>query len=71
MTRVYAVVGALGTRTGNATYVGLGLNSSLTQLGFDNIDDGMLAGSANAYDVPNHERLYLQYLARDCTGLET
>ena len=42
--RVYAVVGALGTQTGNATYVGLGLNSSLTQLGFDNIDDDKLAG---------------------------
>lgn len=69
--RVYAVVGALGIETGNATYVGLGLNSSLTQLGFGNIDDGTLAGSADGYAVPNHERFYLQYLARDCTGLGT
>ena len=44
--RVYAVVGALGTQTGNATYVGLGLNSSVTQLGFANIEDDKLAGSA-------------------------
>ncbi len=68
--RVYAVVGALGTRTGNATYVGLGLNESLTQMGFDNIDDGMLAGSADGYDVPNHDKFFIQYFARDCTGLE-
>ena len=69
---VYAMIGALGTQTGNATYVGLGLNSSLTQLGFDNIDDSKLAGSANEYmTVPKHDLLFLQYFARDCTGLET
>lgn len=68
--RVYAVVGALGTRTGNATYVGMGLNESLTQLGFDNISDDTLAGSADEYDVPNHDKFFLQYFARDCTGLE-
>ena len=68
--RVYAVLGALGTQTGNATYVGLGLNSSLLKLGFDNISDEELAGSAEGYDVPNHSRFFLQYFARDCTGLE-
>jgi len=68
--RAYALVGALGTKTGNATYVGLGLNSSLTQLGFDNISDDTLAGSADGYDVPNHDRLFIQYFARDCAGLE-
>jgi hypothetical protein len=68
--RVYAVVGALGTRTGNATYVGMGLNSSVTQLGFANIADDTLAGSADGYDVPNHDRFFLQYFARDCTGLD-
>jgi hypothetical protein len=66
--RVYAVVGALGTQTGNATYVGLGLNSSVTQLGFANIDDDYLAGTANGYDVPNRDRFFLQYFARDCKG---
>ena len=70
--RVYATVGALGVQTGNATYVGLGLNSSVLQLGFANIDDDKLAGSADGYpEVPNHERFFLQYFARDCTGLET
>jgi hypothetical protein len=68
---VYAVLGTLGTETGNATYVGLGLNDSLTQMGFDNIDDGMLAGSASALGVPNHERLYLQYFARDCERIKS
>ncbi len=70
--RVYAVVGALGTQTGNATYVGLGLNSSLYQLGFDNIEDNQLVGTAGEYTaVSNHDHLFLQYFARDCTGLET
>jgi len=69
--RVYAVIGALGTQTGNATYVGLDLNSSVTQLGFDNIEDEKLAGTASAYTaVPNHDRFFLQYFARDCKGLE-
>jgi hypothetical protein len=68
--RVYAVLGALGTQTGNATYVGLGLNSSVTQLGFDNIDSDTLVGSADGYDVPNHDRFFLQYFARDCGGKE-
>jgi hypothetical protein len=71
--RVYAVVGALGTRTGNATYVGLGLNSSATQEGFANIEDDTLAGTADGYDVPNHARFFVQYFARDCKheNLET
>jgi hypothetical protein len=68
--RVYAVVGALGTRTGNATYVGLGLNESLTQMGFDNISDSELADSADGYDLPNQDQFFIQYFARDCTGLE-
>lgn len=68
--RVYALVGALGTKTGNATYVGVGLNSSLTQLGFDNLDDSRLTGTANGFDVPNAQNFYVQYFARDCAGLE-
>ena len=70
--RVYALVGALSTQTGNATYVGLGLNSSATQQGFHNIDDDTLAGTADGYaSVPKHDLFFLQYFARDCTGLET
>jgi hypothetical protein len=70
--RVYAVIGALGTQTGNATYVGLGLSSSVTQLGFASIDDDTLKDTANEYTaVPNPDLFFLQYFARDCEGLET
>lgn len=67
--RVYAAVGALSTQTENATYVGLGLNSSLTQLGFANIEDVQLAGSADEFDSSG--RFFLHYFARDCTDIET
>jgi hypothetical protein len=69
---VYAVVGPLSTATDNATYVGLGLNSSLRQLGFDNISGEELAGSAKGYtrDVPS-DLFFVQYFARDCNGLES
>ena len=68
--RVYAVVGALSTQTDNATYVALGLNSSLTKLGFANIDDDHLVGTANGYAVPNPELFFLQYFARDCADIK-
>ncbi len=66
----YAVVGPLSTATDNATYVGLGLNSNLRQLGFGNISDEELAGSATGYSnaVPS-DKFFVQYVARDCTGL--
>ena len=67
--RVYAVLGALSIRTDNATYVGLSLNSSMFKFGYGNIDGDKLAGSADGYDVPNHDRFFLQYFARDCAGL--
>lgn len=67
---VYAIVGPLSTATNNATYVGLGLNSSVKQLGFDNISGDKLAGSAYGYTsaIPS-EMFFVQYFARDCTGL--
>jgi hypothetical protein len=69
---VYAIVGALSTMTGNATYVGFGLNSSLKKLGFDNLRDEQLAGSGSEYpQISSHEKLFVQYVARDCSGLET
>ncbi len=69
---VYAAVGPLGTATGNAIYVGLGLNGTLRQNGFDNISGDELAGSADGYtsDVPS-DKFFVQYFARDCTGLES
>ena len=70
--RVYAVVGALSTKTGNATYVGLGLNASTRKLGFDNVSDAELTGSADAYGtaVADPDMFFVYYFARDCAGLE-
>ena len=70
--RVYAVVGVLSTQTGNATYVGLGLNASARKLGFDNVSDDELTGSADAYGtaVADPDKFFVYYFARDCAGLE-
>ena len=69
--RVYAAVGALSTATGNATYVGLGINASKRLVGIDNVSDAELAGSANSYcsTVPDCGKFFVFYLARDCTTL--
>ncbi len=69
---VYAVAGTLGIRTGNATYVGLGLTKSMTQSGFANLSDEDLKDTASAYDargVENTDKFYLYYFARDCSAL--
>jgi hypothetical protein len=69
---VYAVVGALGTQTGNATYVGLGLNSTPRLLGFDNLADEDLLNTASSYApvVNNTDKFFVYYLTRQCAGLE-
>lgn len=69
---IYAVVGTLGTQTGNATYVGLGLNSSPRLLGFDNRADEDLLNSAGYYaqSVSHTEKFFVYYFTRNCTGLE-
>jgi hypothetical protein len=70
--QVYAVVGALGTETGSATYVGLGLNDSLKQLGIGNVSDDQLKNSARGYGLgmPVAKTFFVYYFTRDCTGLE-
>jgi hypothetical protein len=71
---VYAVVSTLATRTGNATYVGLGVNRFPMKLGVANLSDSELEGTAAGYDgvvdVDDLGLFYLYYFARDCTGLE-
>jgi len=69
---VYAVVGTLGTQTGNATYVGLGLNSTPRLLGFANRADEDLLNSASNYAsmVNNTEKFFVYYFTRNCSGLE-
>ncbi|MGA2491151.1 MAG: hypothetical protein ABSF99_13370, partial [Anaerolineales bacterium] len=71
--QVYAVVGTLGTRTGNAVYVGLSVNSSRFLKGLANIKDTQLQDTADEYagSVNNLDKLYTYYFTRDCSGLES
>jgi hypothetical protein len=68
---IYALVGTLGTQTGNATYVGLGLTSSKRMLGFDNRSDADLINSASmfAQEVNNTDKFFVYYFTRDCSDL--
>ena len=70
---IYAVVGTLGTRTNNATYVGLGLTATIRMLGFENRSDTDLADTASVYApvVNNTDKFFVYYFSRDCSGLET
>jgi hypothetical protein len=70
---VYAVVGTLGTRTNNATYVGLGLTSTMRMLGFDNRSHFDLEDSACDYApaVNNAEKFFVYYFTRDCNDLDS
>jgi hypothetical protein len=69
---VLAVVGTLGTETGNATYVSLSVNWLPPLVGILNVSDDELKGTAAAFAGAGDstDSLYLQYFARDCTGLE-
>jgi hypothetical protein len=67
---VYAVVGALGTATGNATYVSLGVNNTQLRLGALNVDGSELVGSALPYGVDHADELFVHFFTRDCSGLE-
>jgi hypothetical protein len=83
---VYAVAGTLGTATGNATYVSLGVQNFRLRLGAANVDGAKLVGSARAasYRRPHAEhrpardqeqhsaldKLYVYYFTRQCKGLE-
>jgi hypothetical protein len=69
---VYAVAGTLGTETGNATYVGFGINHGEKFLGVANLSDKDLKGTAKGYrkEVSHTGKFYLYYFTRDCSGLE-
>ncbi len=68
---VYAVVGTLGTTTGNATYVGLSVNDVSKLKGVLNIPDTHLAGSAAWYagTVKNTDKFFVHYFTRDCQAI--
>jgi hypothetical protein len=69
---VLAVVGTLGTATGNATYSSLSINRLPELVGTSNLSDEDLAGTASAFSsmVGNTDKLYLKYFARDCKNLQ-
>lgn len=68
---VYAVVGTLGTKTGNATYVGLSVNDLSNLKGVLNIPDTELARSAASYAsrVSNTDKFFVRYFTRDCSKI--
>jgi hypothetical protein len=72
--QVIAVVGTLGTKTGNATYTSLSVNWFPELVGVLNRDDVVLEESAKKFKdaLSNPElytKFYVYYFARDCTGL--
>jgi hypothetical protein len=70
---IYAVVGTLGTVTGNATYVALSINDLTKLKGVVNVTDVELTGSAASYSntVENSDKFYLHYFARNCEEIES
>jgi hypothetical protein len=72
--QVVAVVGTLGTKTGNATYTSLSVNWFPQLVGVVNRDDAVLEESAKKFKdkltSPDlYKKFYVYYFARDCTGL--
>ncbi len=69
---IYAVAGTLGTETGNATYVAVGINEVPKLKGVTDLSEDDLRGTAKAYarEVDNTHKFYLYYFTRDCSGLE-
>ena len=74
--QVIAVVGTLGTKTGNATYTSLSVNWVPQLVGVLNRDDTVLEESAKKFkdaislsDPELYKKFYVYYFARDCSGL--
>jgi hypothetical protein len=70
---VYAVVGTLGTVTGNATYAGVSVNDMSKLKGVVDVRDTDLAGSAASYagTVNNTDKFFVHYITRDCGAIES
>lgn len=68
---VIAIAGTLGTATGNATYSSLSVNWLTMLQGVANVPDDALQGSASGFNgaVANTDKFYVQYFARNCTGI--
>ena len=72
--QVIAVIGTLGTKTGNATYTSLSVNWFPQLVGVLNRDDTVLEESAKQFkdalsDPDLYTKFYVYYFARDCSGL--
>ena len=69
---VYALVGTLGTVTGNATYTALSVNDLSKLKGVLSVVDSDLAGSAAGYagTVENTDKFFVHYLTRDCEAIQ-
>lgn len=71
---VWAIIGTLGTATGNATYTSVGINNFRLRLGVKAVNYPELEGSAAPYgdvwdDPANLEKLYVYYFARECEDI--
>lgn len=68
---IYAVVGTLGTKTGNATYTAVSVNNPAVLKGAANLLDSTLEGSASAYGgtVKDPNTFFVWYFARDCNAI--
>lgn len=64
--KAVAVIGALATETGNATYVSMSINRQAVLQGVMNLSQRDLALSASKFGVPFGDQLYAFYLARQC-----
>ncbi len=72
--QVIAVIGTLGTETGNATYTSISVNWFPELVGVLNRDDIVLQGSAIKFkealaNQSTYKNFYVYYFARDCSGL--
>lgn len=75
--QVYAVLGTLGTQTGNATYNGLSINDASLLKGVANVPDHDpdapdtdLQGSADGYAaVEDRDELFVHFFTRDCDAI--
>jgi hypothetical protein len=70
--QVYAVVGTLGTKTGNATYNALSINDASLLKGVGNVPDTTLEGSADGYagTVANTDKFFVHFFTRDCGAIQ-
>jgi len=72
---VWAVIGTLGTETGNATYTSVGVNNFRLRLGVKAVNYPDLKGSAAPYEEfegnsANLDKLFVYYFARECDDIQ-